>query len=130
MPTTISAPAPVISTSNTTPSRTKSMRSVPQQRSLSRRMAVPQAKREPMPQIKPRLVVRPTDSLSEEVDITRKVVEIIAQELWKRYQGNDVLNWIQAERLFEDAMHRAAADLRPGGMRHRAHGRDDQTEHS
>jgi hypothetical protein len=55
---------------------------------------------------KPKLIVR-LDESSPPLDITNRVIGIIAEQLWKLHQGNDVLNWLEAERLFVDAMERS-----------------------
>jgi hypothetical protein len=62
----------------------------------------------------PRLVVGPLASSGERIDITRYVIELIAKEIWKRQEGNDVLNWIEAERLLGEALAQVSpADKRP-----------------
>jgi hypothetical protein len=44
-----------------------------------------------------RIAVRPLLDPQSELDVTRCVVAAIAQELWRRYGGNDRLNWLEAE---------------------------------
>lgn len=45
-----------------------------------------------------RVIVRPAAEPQREIDLTRRLVSAIAEELWRRYGGNDVLNWAEAER--------------------------------
>jgi hypothetical protein len=52
-----------------------------------------------------RFTVGPLSAAGDVIDITRDVIEIIAREVWRRDpQGNDLLNWMEAERLFHQAM--------------------------
>src|SRR6185295_6116043 len=52
-----------------------------------------------------RFRVGPLNAAGEVVDITQEIIEIIAREVWRRDpQGNDLLNWMEAERLFQQAM--------------------------
>jgi len=44
-----------------------------------------------------RLVIRPLSDPTNEIDVTRPLVKAIAEELWRHYGGNDVLNWIEAQ---------------------------------
>lgn len=52
-----------------------------------------------------RLVIRPMMDPRNEIDVTHQLVKAVAEELWRRYGGNDVLNWMEAqwhiEALFE-----------------------------
>jgi hypothetical protein len=48
-----------------------------------------------------RLVIRPVQEAHRELDITHRLVSAIAEELWRRYGGNEQLNWIEAERHLE-----------------------------
>ncbi len=45
-----------------------------------------------------RLTIRPLAEPRRELDLTHRLVAVIAEELWKRYGGNDTLNWLEAER--------------------------------
>lgn len=45
-----------------------------------------------------KLLIRPVLDGHREVDIAHCLVSAIAQELWRRYGGNEQLNWIEAER--------------------------------
>jgi hypothetical protein len=50
-----------------------------------------------------RVVVTPTlDSTA--LDVTESLVGAIAAQLWKRFGGNDVVNWLEAERLLQQAL--------------------------
>lgn len=44
-----------------------------------------------------RVVVRPIMDPRQEIDLTHRLVETIAEELWKRFGGNDKVNWLEAE---------------------------------
>lgn len=44
-----------------------------------------------------RLVIRPVQEPSREVDLTHRLTAAIADELWRLYGGNDQLNWLEAE---------------------------------
>jgi len=62
-----------------------------------------------------RLIIRPMFGPPAGIDITHRVVTLIAQELWRLHGGNDVVNWLEAERLLDQAilhaaLHRQAAD--------------------
>lgn len=62
-----------------------------------------------------RLIIRPMFGPSAGIDITHRVVTLIAQELWRLHGGNDVVNWLEAERLLDQAilhaaLHHQAAD--------------------
>lgn len=46
-----------------------------------------------------RLVLHPTLGPPEGVDLTEAIIGAVAAELWKRFGGNDVVNWLEAERL-------------------------------
>jgi hypothetical protein len=45
-----------------------------------------------------RIVIRPSASPERELDVTQAVVAAVAHELWKHCGGNEVLNWVEAER--------------------------------
>jgi hypothetical protein len=45
-----------------------------------------------------RIVIRPSMAADRDLDITKAVVSAVAAELWKNFGGNDVLNWMEAER--------------------------------
>src|SRR5438874_1215763 len=46
-----------------------------------------------------RLTVRTTSAPDRPIDVTHAVTAAIAHELWVRAGGNEVLNWVEAERL-------------------------------
>ena len=74
---------------------------------------------------RPTFVVHPLFG-SEGIDITQQIVEAIARELWKKRGGNDLLNWLEAERLFAETMRGLAREegrfrlRRAAGLRHRS----------
>jgi len=45
-----------------------------------------------------RIVIRPAGSPHRELDVTQAIVAAVAHELWKHQGGNEVLNWVEAER--------------------------------
>ena len=45
-----------------------------------------------------RIVIRPSTAPDRELDITQALVAAVAAELWKTFGGNDVVNWMEAER--------------------------------
>ncbi len=51
-----------------------------------------------------RIIVHPEEGPPEGLDVTQGVIGIIASELWRLRGGNDVLNWIEAERLLIHAL--------------------------
>jgi hypothetical protein len=51
-----------------------------------------------------KFIVHPLFPPAEAIDLTHRIVELIASELWKLRQGNDLLNWLEAERLFEHTL--------------------------
>lgn len=75
----------------------------------------------------PRFVVHPLFGI-ECIDVTHKVVEAIARALWEARGGNDLLNWLEAERLFAQTMRnlpahgdrQAQGRTRSAGPRHRS----------
>jgi len=48
-----------------------------------------------------RIVVCPATDPQREIDVTNRLVSIIAEELWRQYGGNEQLNWLEAERHLE-----------------------------
>lgn len=50
------------------------------------------------------IVIHPEEGPAEGIDVTQGVVGVIASELWRLRGGNDVLNWIEAERLLIHAL--------------------------
>jgi hypothetical protein len=56
-------------------------------------------------QEKPRFIMQPMfDNAVDGIDLTHRIIEMIAAELWKLRQGNDLLNWLEAERLFAETV--------------------------
>lgn len=51
-----------------------------------------------------RIIVHPYEGPRGGVDVTDTVVGAIAERLWNMFGGNDVLNWLEAERLLQDAL--------------------------
>jgi hypothetical protein len=50
-----------------------------------------------------RFIVQPI-GCEEGLDLTHSIIEVIARELWKSRAGNDLLNWLEAEHLFQETM--------------------------
>ena len=54
-----------------------------------------------------RLIIRPLQEPSREIDVTHRLTATIAEELWRRYGGEDQGNWSEAEmhlgRIIESA---------------------------
>jgi hypothetical protein len=44
-----------------------------------------------------RIVVRPAMEPQREIDVTQRLIAVIAEELWRTCGGNEQLNWIEAE---------------------------------
>lgn len=57
-----------------------------------------------------RIIVRPIVDPQSEIDVTRRLVSVIAEELWRIYGGNEQLNWIEAERHLERMVDEARAE--------------------
>lgn len=45
-----------------------------------------------------RIVIRPMGEPHLEIDVTERVVAAVAEALWVARGGNDVVNWLEAER--------------------------------
>jgi hypothetical protein len=45
-----------------------------------------------------RAFIRPSADPTHDIDVTTCLVAALAAELWRRYGGNDVVNWLEAER--------------------------------
>ena len=46
-----------------------------------------------------RVAIRPSVSPHRELDVTDALIAAVAYELWKNGGGNEVLNWLEAERF-------------------------------
>lgn len=44
-----------------------------------------------------RVIIRPVIDRQREIDLTHRLIAAIAEELWRRYGGNEQLNWLEAE---------------------------------
>lgn len=60
-----------------------------------------------------RFVVHPPAGPRGGIDLTERVVGVIAEELSRRHGGNDVLNWIESERLLIQALLAGAESSEP-----------------
>jgi hypothetical protein len=52
-----------------------------------------------------RVIIRPSLAPNLHIDVTRALTAAIAQELSRVQEGNDVLNWLEAERILADLLH-------------------------
>jgi hypothetical protein len=59
-----------------------------------------------------RIVIRPSMAPQREMDVTRAVVAAVAHELWRQFGGNEVVNWLEAERQVARAL---SGDRSPPG---------------
>ena len=44
-----------------------------------------------------RIIIRPVVDPLRELDLTNRLISVIAEELWRLYGGNEQLNWLEAE---------------------------------
>jgi hypothetical protein len=59
-----------------------------------------------------KVIIRPVLEPSREIDLTRRLVEVIAEELWKLYGGNEGVNWLEAEQHLEHIVGSVRAEAR------------------
>ncbi len=59
------------------------------------------------------LTIRPSSAPGCEIDLTGVLVRAVAEELWRAHGGNDVLNWMEAERFILDLAARKVSDSQP-----------------
>ncbi len=45
------------------------------------------------------IAVKPSMSPDRELDLTGVLTTAIAHELWKQFGGNEIVNWLEAERI-------------------------------
>ena len=48
-----------------------------------------------------RVTITPSSNPTQQIDVTQALIGAVAGELWKHCGGNDVLNWVEAERFVE-----------------------------
>lgn len=65
-----------------------------------------------------RVIIKPSLTPNLHIDITNALVSTIASELARAQGGNDVLNWLEAERVLQDLVGNARSSVReqPLGM--------------
>lgn len=51
-----------------------------------------------------RIVLQPMLGPREGLDVTEALTRAVATELWKLHGGNDVMNWLEAERLLGEVL--------------------------
>lgn len=59
-----------------------------------------------------KIIVRPIVDAHREIDLTRRLVAAIAEELWRLYGGNEHLNWLEAELHLQSIVGEARAAAR------------------
>lgn len=57
-----------------------------------------------------RIVIRPVLEPQRELDVTRRLISAIAEELWRLYGGNEQLNWLEAEQHLRGIVGQTQAD--------------------
>lgn len=57
-----------------------------------------------------KLLIRPFQDRQRELDVTHRLVSVIAEELCKLYGGNDKLNWMEAEMHLQRLVREARAE--------------------
>lgn len=55
------------------------------------------------------LLVRPCAAPDRQIDVTQALVRAVAHELWRHEGGNEILNWLEAERVVSDLLGRVRA---------------------
>ncbi len=63
-----------------------------------------------------RVIVKPSLTPHLHIDITNALVSTIAAELARAQGGNDVLNWLEAERVLQDLVGSARVSAPRAGM--------------
>ncbi len=48
-----------------------------------------------------RVTIKPSAAPDRELDLTGTLISAVATELWRNFGGNDVLNWMEAERFVQ-----------------------------
>lgn len=79
------------------------------------------------------ITIKPSMLPERELDLTQALTAAVAHELWKHCGGNEVVNWLEAERIVAGLTLRARARGSAGGRhaaereapRRRALGRQD-----
>lgn len=59
------------------------------------------------------LLIRPSNAPDRTIDLTKAITAAVAHELWCQTGGNEVVNWIEAERFVRGLVERGARSL-PG----------------
>jgi hypothetical protein len=59
------------------------------------------------------VTISPSNAPDRELDITGALVAAVAAELWRNFGGNDVLNWMEAERFVQSLMVKAPPPVPP-----------------
>lgn len=60
-----------------------------------------------------RVIIRPSAAPNLHIDVTKPLVSAIAHELARVQEGNDVLNWLEAERILDALVNHAPAQAGP-----------------
>lgn len=64
-----------------------------------------------------RLVIRPAAAPAASIDVTNAVIAAIARELARVHQGNETLNWLEAEQIVTDLLRAANGECEIAGRR-------------
>jgi hypothetical protein len=51
-----------------------------------------------------RVTMRPSAAPDRELDLSHALVSAVAAELWRNFGGNEVVNWMEAERFVESLL--------------------------
>ena len=69
------------------------------------------------------IMIRPSMAPDRELDLTKALTAAVAHELWKQCGGNDVVNWLEAERIVASLALRRTRRPMVGGRHAGAPGR-------
>ncbi|MGD9789195.1 MAG: hypothetical protein AB7Q00_07060 [Phycisphaerales bacterium] len=58
-----------------------------------------------------RITIRPVADRQREIDLTHRLIAVIAEELWRLYGGNEHLNWLEAELHLQAIVGQARAEV-------------------
>lgn len=57
------------------------------------------------------LKITPSSFPNRELDLTGILTRAVAEELWRNFGGNDVLNWMEAERFVQSLRIQSPAEM-------------------
>ncbi|MBX3376669.1 MAG: hypothetical protein KF678_06665 [Phycisphaeraceae bacterium] len=77
------------------------------------------------------LKITPSSFPNRELDLTGVLTRAVAEELWRNFGGNDVLNWMEAERFVQSLRVQPAPETgRPGPLSHEVEPRPARRTHA